>query len=241
VLEAHHLHASYGDLRVLSGVSLVVGAGEMVSLLGGNGSGKSTTLRTILGLVRPERGSVRFDGERIDGLPTAEVIRRGITMVPEGRRVFPWMTVRENLLLGAWVRRRRRADVARDLEGVMALFPVLRERLRQFGGTLSGGEQQMLAMARAIMLRPRLILMDEPSMGLAPAMVRRALEFIRTINAQGIAILLVEQNAKAALRMTHRAYVLEQGRVAIEGRSSDLLGDDRVRTAYLGELVGRRG
>jgi branched-chain amino acid transport system ATP-binding protein len=239
LLQIEDLHAGYGDLRVLSGVNLNVRSGELVSLLGGNGSGKSTTLKTILGIVRPQRGSIRFEGERIDGQTTPAIIRRGIGMVPEARRIFPWMTVRENLEMGAWVRRKDQPGVQKDLEYVLALFPRLRDRLQQLGGTLSGGEQQMLAMARALMQRPRLLLMDEPSMGLAPAFVQTVFEVIKKINHTGVSILMVEQNANAALRFTHRAYVLEQGVMAIEGSSRDLLSHDRVRTAYLGELARR--
>jgi len=237
LLSITDLQVAYGDLRVLRGVSLHVDAGELVSLLGGNGSGKSTTLKSILGLVRASAGEIRFDGERIDGLATPALVRRGLTLVPEARRIFPFMTVRENLELGVWVRRHDRAAVHDDLDRVMTLFPILRERLGQAGGTLSGGEQQMLAMARALMLRPRLVLMDEPSMGLAPAMVQQVFELIRAVNREGVAILMVEQNATAALQFTHRAYVLEQGVMAIEGASRDLLRHERVRTAYLGQLA----
>jgi branched-chain amino acid transport system ATP-binding protein len=241
VLEIRDLHVAYGDLQVLSGINLDVRSGELVSLLGSNGSGKSTTLKTILGIVRPQRGSIKLAGERIDGLPTPDIVRRGLTLVPEARRIFPWMTVRENLEMGAWARRKDRAGVAQDQDRVLALFPVLRSRLGQIGGTLSGGEQQMLAIARALMLRPRVLLMDEPSMGLAPTAVAATFELIRTINRSGVSILMVEQNANAALRFTHRAYVLERGVMAIEGRSSDLLRHERVRTAYLGELAHRSG
>ena len=237
LLEVRDLHVAYGDLRVLQGVNLYVGPGELVSLLGGNGSGKSTTLKTILGLVKPGRGEIGFDGARVDGLSTPALVRLGLTLVPEARRIFPFMTVRENLQMGAWVRRHDRVAVADDLERVLALFPVLRERLGQAGGTLSGGEQQMVAMARALMARPKLMLMDEPSMGLAPAVVHSVFELIRTVNRQGVGILMVEQNATAALQFTHRAYVLEQGVMAIEGPSKDLLSHERVRTAYLGQFA----
>jgi branched-chain amino acid transport system ATP-binding protein len=239
LLKIEDLHAGYGDLRVLSGVNLNIQRGELVSLLGGNGSGKSTTLKTILGIVRPQAGNIRIEGERIDGLTTPTIIRRGIGMVPENRRIFPWMTVRENLEMGSWIRRKDQRGVREDLKNVLDLFPRLRDRLHQLGGTLSGGEQQMLAMARALMQRPRLVLMDEPSMGLAPAFVQTVFEVIKEINQTGVSILLVEQNANAALRFTHRAYVLEQGVMAIEGPSRELLSHDRVRTAYLGELAKR--
>ncbi|HEY4659079.1 MAG TPA: ABC transporter ATP-binding protein [Gemmatimonadaceae bacterium] len=237
LLEIRDLHVAYGDLPVLRGVNLHVDAGELVSLLGGNGSGKSTTLKAILGLVKPRRGEIGFDGARVEGLATPALVRRGLTLVPEARRIFPFMTVRENLQMGSWVRRHDRAAVTADLERVLALFPLLRERLGQAGGTLSGGEQQMLAMARALMLRPKLMLMDEPSMGLAPAAVQSVFELIRAINREGVGILMVEQNATAALQFTHRAYVLEQGVMAIEGPSKDLLRHERVRTAYLGQFA----
>jgi len=237
LLEIDNLHTAYGDLHVLQGINLRVAAGELVSLLGGNGSGKSTTLKTIIGFLRPTEGTIVFNGSRIDRLSTPEIIRRGITMVPEGRRVFPWMAVRENLALGSWVRRQQRAQVRQDLEHVLDLFPPLRARLGQLAGTMSGGEQQMLAMARALMMRPRLVLMDEPTMGLAPNLVETVFELIQTINRSGVAVLLVEQNAHAALGFTDRAYVLEHGRMAIEGASRELLRHERVRTAYLGELA----
>lgn len=236
LLQIDDLHVAYGQLRVLQGISLRIRAGGLVSLLGGNGAGKSTTQKAILGFVRATSGSIVFEGKPLGNLPVPEIIRRGITMVPEGRRVFPWMPVRENLALGAWVRRHRSEELKQDLDRVLDLFPILRARLGQLAGTMSGGEQQMLAMARALMMRPKLVLMDEPTMGLAPKLVDTVLELIQKINQSGVAILLVEQNARAALGFTDHAYVLERGRLAIEGRSADLLSDERVRSAYLGEL-----
>lgn len=236
LLQIKDLHVAYCELRVLQGVSLEIKAGELVSLLGGNGSGKSTTQKTILGFVKPTSGLITFEGARLDTLSVPEIIRKGITMVPEGRRVFPFMSVHENLILGAWVRRKERAELKQDLERVLELFPILRTRLQQLAGTMSGGEQQIVAMARALMMRPKLVLMDEPTMGLAPKLVDEVLELIQTVNRNGIAVLLVEQNARTALGFTDRAYVLERGRLVIEGPSKDLLSNERVRSAYLGEL-----
>lgn len=226
----------YGSLRALKGVSLEVHQGEIVCLLGGNASGKSTTMKTILGMVHPSAGRVEFEGERIDHLPTEEVVRRGISLVPEARRIFGRMTVWENLLMGSLVRRGApAADVAQDLERAYALFPRLRERAQQLGGTLSGGEQQMLAIARALMARPRLLLMDEPSMGLAPALVDQVFDIIQTINGQGTTILVVEQNAAVALGIARRGYVLQNGRIVIHDTAETLLRADHIRRAYLGE------
>jgi branched-chain amino acid transport system ATP-binding protein len=224
----------YGAVHALHGVSLVVNEGELVCLLGGNASGKSTTMKTILGLVKPRSGSVTFKGQRIDGLKTSQIIRRGIASVPEARRLFPRMTVRENLLMGAYIRSDR--EVESDVERVLDLFPRLRERWKQEGGTLSGGEQQMLAMARALMSRPALICMDEPSMGLAPAFVERVYELIGQIRAQGTTVLVVEQSAHVALEIADRAYVLQNGEMRLEGPARDLLANDEVRRAYLGEV-----
>jgi len=226
----------YGSLRALRGVSLEVHQGEIVCLLGGNASGKSTTMKTILGMVHPSAGRVEFEGKRIDHLPTEEVVRRGISLVPEARRIFGRMTVWENLLMGSLVRRGApAADVAQDLERAYALFPRLRERAQQLGGTLSGGEQQMLAIARALMSRPRLLLMDEPSMGLAPALVDQVFDIIQTINRQGTTILVVEQNAAVALGIARRGYVLQNGRIVIHDTAETLLRADHIRRAYLGE------
>ncbi|MBI3989378.1 MAG: ABC transporter ATP-binding protein [candidate division NC10 bacterium] len=227
---------SYGSLPVLKGVSLEVKGGEIVCLLGGNASGKSTTMKTILGTVPPRKGTIEFDGQRIDGLPTAEIVRRGISLVPEGRRIFARMTVWENLVMGAFTRREAPADeLTEDLERIYGLFPRLRERRDQLGGTLSGGEQQMLAIGRALMSRPRLLLMDEPSMGLAPALVDLVFDIIREINSRGMTILVVEQNASVALSMAHRGYVLKNGRIVMHDRASALLEAEGVRRAYLGE------
>ncbi len=226
----------YGPVEVLKQVSLEIREGEIVCLLGGNASGKSTTMKSILGVVRPTAGSIAFDGERIDGLPTEAVVRRGIALVPEARRIFGRMTVRENLSMGAFVRRGApAAEIAGDLDRVHALFPRLEERADQLGGTLSGGEQQMLAIARALMARPRLILMDEPSMGLAPALVDQVFDIIQAINRQGTTILVVEQNAAVALSIAARGYVLQNGRIVAHDTAAALLGADHIRRAYLGE------
>lgn len=223
----------YGPIPILQDIYLEVYAGEIVCLLGGNASGKSTTLKTILGLVRPARGTVEFRGERIDGLPTAQIVARGIAIVPENRRIFPQMSVLENLEMGAYLRRDRRA-FAEDLERVLGLFPRLGERLRQAGGTLSGGEQQMLAVGRALMSRPSLLLMDEPSMGLAPVLVERSFELIQEINRQGTTVLMVEQNAQMALSIARRGYVLQTGRIALADTAENLLASETMRRAYLG-------
>jgi branched-chain amino acid transport system ATP-binding protein len=235
LLEVEDLHVAYGRIEALRGVDLAVGEGEIVTLLGANGAGKTTTLRTISGLLHPIQGSVSFDGQRIDGLKAHDVVGLGIGHVPEGRRVFPRMTVNDNLLMGAY--RRRRGSTGADLDRVFSLFPVLKERQKQDGGTLSGGEQQMLAIGRALMGRPRLLLLDEPSMGLAPLIVARIFTILQEINEQGTTVLVVEQNAAQALRLASRGYVLETGTVALSDRAETLLADDRVRSAYLGEDV----
>ena len=232
LLQVDGLRVAYGGIEALRGVSFDVEDGAIVTLLGANGAGKTTTLRSISGLLRPRGGSISFDGQRIDGLPAHEMVRFGISHVPEGRRIFPRMSVRENLLMGAY---HRRDDLSADLDRVYELFPVLRERNSQDGGTLSGGEQQMLAIGRALMARPRLLLLDEPSMGLAPMIVARIFEIIREINEQGTTVLLVEQNAAQALRLASRGYVLETGEIVMSDDASKLLADDRVRAAYLGE------
>jgi branched-chain amino acid transport system ATP-binding protein len=226
----------YGALRALKGVTLEVRQGEIVCLLGGNASGKSTTMKTILGMVHPTAGRVEFEGQRIDHLPTETVVRLGISLVPEARRIFGRMTVWENLLMGSLVRRHApAAEVTQDLERVYGLFPRLRERIQQLGGTLSGGEQQMLAIGRALMARPRLLLMDEPSMGLAPALVDQVFDIIQTINRQGTTILVVEQNAAVALGIASRGYVLQNGRIVVHDTAETLLRADHIRRAYLGE------
>ncbi|MBO9346401.1 MAG: ABC transporter ATP-binding protein [Chloroflexi bacterium] len=223
----------YGPLQVHFGVSLQVKRGEIVCLLGGNASGKSTTMKVILGLVRPRAGRVTFDGRAILGLPTPQIIRLGIGSVPESRRIFPEMTVRENLLMGAYSRRDR-AEIQRDYERMLELFPRLRQRLNQRGGVLSGGEQQMLAMARALMGRPKLLCMDEPTMGLSPLFVDRVLALIQRINQDGVTIFMVEQNANLALQIAHRGYVLQNGRIVLEGPAAALRNSPEVRDAYLG-------
>ncbi|MFB3882263.1 MAG: ABC transporter ATP-binding protein [Armatimonadota bacterium] len=228
--------AYYGNVQALKGVSLHVNEGEIVALIGANGAGKTSTLRTISGLLSPRRGSVTFEGRAIGGLPPERVVRLGISQVPENRRLFASLSVRDNLLLGAyhlsW--REKRANCQRDLEQVWELFPVLKERARQLAGTLSGGEQQMLAIGRALMSRPRLMLLDEPSLGLAPRAVRTIFEAIPRFRERGLTVLLVEQNARAALQIANRAYVLETGRVVMEGSSQDLLNQREVQRAYLG-------
>ena len=236
LLQVADLGVRYGQRRALDGVSLTVGAGEIVTLLGANGSGKSTTLRAISGLVRPAAGTLRFQGRDLARLSADAVVAAGIGHVPEGREVFGEFTVLENLQVGAHTVSAR--DVPERLEAAFALFPVLRERRRQRAGTLSGGEQQMLAMARALMTRPALLLLDEPSLGLAPRLVREIFAVIRRVNAGGVAVLLVEQNARAALALAARGYVLETGRVVAAGRSADLAVDPRIRAAYLGLAAG---
>jgi branched-chain amino acid transport system ATP-binding protein len=234
VLALGDVHAYYGNIRALRGISLEVRPGEIVTLIGANGAGKTTTLRTIIGTVRPRRGSVTFNGHRLDALATDRIVRLGIAQSPEGRRVFPRMTVLENLELGAFARPDRQA-IAADLDRVLTLFPRLRERLAQRAGTLSGGEQQMLAIGRALMARPTLLLLDEPSMGLAPILVDTIFRIIEDINRQGTTILLVEQNARMALRVAHRGYVIQTGRIALHDAAGELLRSDLVRKTYLGE------
>jgi branched-chain amino acid transport system ATP-binding protein len=234
MLELADVHTYYGNIRALRGLSLSVERGEIVTLIGGNGAGKTTTLRTILGLVRPRRGSVTFNGTRVDTLATDRIVRLGVAQSPEGRHIFPRMSVLENLELGAFARRDR-DGIAPDLERVLSLFPRLRERLTQKGGTLSGGEQQMLAISRALMARPELLLLDEPSMGLSPILVETIFRIIQDINRQGTTILLVEQNARMALRVAHRGYVIQTGRIVLHDAAAALLRSDLVRKTYLGE------
>jgi len=235
VLRLREVDTYYGRIQVLRRVSLDVAQGEIVCLLGGNASGKSTTMKTILGAVRPTSGTVEFEGQVINDTRTARRIESGIAIVPENRRVFPRMTIRENLEMGAFLRRDR-VSVQADLERVLDLFPRLRERLTQLAGTLSGGEQQMLAIGRALMSRPRLVLMDEPSMGLSPALVQRNFQLIRDINRSGVTIFMVEQNAAMALSIAHRGYVLRTGEIVMAGPAADLLKSEGIRRAYLGEL-----
>jgi branched-chain amino acid transport system ATP-binding protein len=233
LLALEGIDSFYGPVQVHFGLSLTVRRGQIVCLLGGNASGKSTTMKTILGLMHPRAGRVLFNGQNITGLATPAIVRRGIASVPEARRLFPAMRVRENLLMGAFARSDA-AEVARDLDRVLALFPRVRERLEQRAGTLSGGEQQMVAIARALMGRPLLICMDEPTMGLSPLYVERVLELIQTINQQGVTIFMVEQNASLALRIAHYGYVLQNGRLVLSGPAATLLRDPRIRDAYLG-------
>jgi branched-chain amino acid transport system ATP-binding protein len=232
LLEVSEVHAHYGTIEALRGVSLTVGEGEVVTMIGSNGAGKSTTLRSISGLTPASAGTIKFAGEEITRIPAHEIVSHGIALSPEGRHCFPRMSVRENLDLGAF--RRRGREVSEDLERVYTLFPRLQERERQKAGTMSGGEQQMLAIGRALMARPRLLMLDEPSMGLAPILVQRIYATIGEINRQGVAILLVEQNANYALDASKRGYVLETGRIALSGESSKLRGDPEVQRAYLG-------
>jgi branched-chain amino acid transport system ATP-binding protein len=236
LLELDGVMAFYGPVRALNGISIRIEAGEIVCLLGGNASGKSTTMKTILGTVRAASGTVHFGGERIDRLPTQQIVARGIALVPEARRLFGRMTVRENLMMGAFSRRRESTDdLNADYERVFGLFPRVKERLEQYAGTLSGGEQQMVAIGRALMARPKLLLMDEPSMGLAPVFVDQVFDIIRSINQQGTTILVVEQNAAVALSIAHRGYVLQGGRIVGADRADALLASDEIRRAYLGD------
>jgi len=233
VLEVRDLCVSYGAIEAVKGVSLSLGKGEIVTIIGANGAGKSTTLRTIMGLVSAKGGTVVYDGWTVTGRPTHEVVRRGMTLVPEGRAVFANLTVHENLVMGAFTREDRAIDA--DYERVFEIFPRLKERRTQNAGTLSGGEQQMLAIARALMSRPKVLLLDEPSLGLAPLLVHTIFESIEEVNRSGTAVLLVEQNANAALKHSHRAYVLETGDLILTGPSAEIAQDPRVKEAYLGE------
>ena len=234
MLEVTDLEVSYGKIKAVKGISFTVGEGEVVSLIGTNGAGKTTTLRTISGLLRPSAGSITFEGKRIDQVPAHQIVQLGLAHSPEGRRIFPRMTVEENLLLGAFSRSDH-GTIGKDLHAAYELFPILGERSRQPAGTFSGGEQQMLAMGRAMMSRPKLLMLDEPSMGLSPLMMKRIMSTVKTLQAQGTTILLVEQNAQAALRLATKGYVLEVGKVVLSGTGRDLLSSDDVRKAYLGE------
>ena len=233
MLEVHDLHVYYGEIHALKGVTFQVTQGEIVTLLGNNGAGKSTTLKTLSGLLAPRRGEVRFDGGSLLGASPHRIVQRGITHVPEGRRIFNRLTVQENLHMGAYTRSDR--DVPGDMDKVFGVFPRLKERRTQVAGTLSGGEQQMLAIGRALMAKPQLLLLDEPSMGLAPVLVEQIFETVLAINRQGVTVLLVEQNAAMALSIASRGYVLETGRIALEGPAADLAVNPEVRRAYLGE------
>jgi branched-chain amino acid transport system ATP-binding protein len=232
LLKLEGVNTYYGSIHILTDSNLQVGDGELVCLLGGNASGKSTTLKTILGLVRPRTGTVTFAGEDVTSMPTSHRIKRGLAIVPENRRLFGPMTVLENLEMGSYLR--PKADLKEEFERVYALFPLLYERRSQLAGTLSGGEQQMVAMGRALMSQPRLLLMDEPSMGLAPILVERSFEIIKQVNDSGVAMLVVEQNANVSLSIADRGYVLSTGRIVLEGKASDLIENDDLRKAYLG-------
>ena len=233
MLELRDVHAYYGNIHALKGVSLTVEPGEIVTLIGANGAGKSTTLKTISGLLRPRHGEITFDGGRIDGVKAHDIVVLGISQAPEGRRIFPRMSVTENLEMGAFLRRKG-PETAADYERVFTLFPRLRERRSQLGGTLSGGEQQMLAIARALMARPKLILLDEPSMGLAPILVEQIFQIIRDINASGTTVLLVEQNALMALGIARRGYIMQTGEIVLSDASAALAKNPEVKKAYLG-------
>ena len=233
-LEIKDLRVHYGKIEAIKGISITVNQGEIVTLIGANGAGKTTILKTISGLIAPTSGQILFDGEDIQKIPAFKRVDLGISQAPEGRGIFPGMTVLENLEMGKYIRKNRKAEMSEDLERVFTLFPRLQERRTQMGGTLSGGEQQMLAIGRALMARPKLILLDEPSMGLAPMMIQNIFRIITEINNQGVTVLLVEQNAQQALKRAHRAYVLEVGSVTKEAKASELLNDPHVKSAYLG-------
>jgi branched-chain amino acid transport system ATP-binding protein len=234
LLELSKVEVAYGGIHAVKGIDLTVGAGELVCLIGANGAGKTTTLKGICGLQPVQAGTIRYAGADITGKPPFQLVRQGLAMVPEGRGVFGALTIEENLAMGAYARNDR-AAIARDVERVYGLFPRLKERRRQTAGTMSGGEQQMLAMGRALMSRPKLLLLDEPSMGLAPLMVQKVFETILTVSGEGVTILLIEQNAKLALEVSHRGYVMESGEIILKGDAKKLLHDPAVRAAYLGE------
>ncbi|WP_040883553.1 ABC transporter ATP-binding protein [Janibacter sp. HTCC2649] len=233
MLEVKDLVVAYGKIKAVKGISFSVEEGEVVTLIGTNGAGKTTTLRTISGLLRPASGSIRFQGKRIDETPAHQIVTLGLAHSPEGRRIFPRLTVEQNLLLGAFSR--RDSDVKKDLQAAYDLFPILGERKAQAAGTFSGGEQQMLAMGRAMMSRPKLLMLDEPSMGLSPLMMKTVMSTVTTLQQQGTTILLVEQNAQAALKRASKGYVLEVGKIVLQGTGKELLASDDVRKAYLGE------
>ncbi|MGE5525913.1 MAG: ABC transporter ATP-binding protein [Rhodospirillaceae bacterium] len=234
MLEVAGLRVAYGGINAVKGIDFVVKRGELVTLIGANGAGKTTTLKALAGLLHPVGGVIRYENADITGMPAHLLVRRGLALVPEGRGVFPRLTIEENLAMGAYARHDR-ADVRADIDRAYSLFPRLAERRRQLAGTLSGGEQQMLAIARALMSRPRLLLLDEPSMGLAPIMVQRIFETIKQVAAEGMTLLLVEQNAKVALEISNRGYVMESGRIVLADQARALLSNDQVRHAYLGE------
>lgn len=237
MLNITDLHVSYGSIEVIHGISLEVKQGECVALIGANGAGKSSILRAITGLAKPVKGSVSFEGARVDGTDPSDIVKRGIAMVPEGRRVFPFMSVRDNLMMGAFTRTDK-ADIQNTLDSILTRFPRLKERYGQAAGTLSGGEQQMMVIGRALMAKPKLLLLDEPSLGIAPKLVQDIARSIVAINRdEGVSVLLVEQNSRMALSISHRAYAMATGNVVIEGKSKDLLHDDRIKAAYLGGEV----
>lgn len=236
MLKIQDLKVAYGGIQALKGISLEVEEGKIVALIGANGAGKSTTLRSIVGLVKPESGIITYHGEDLSKVQTQDLVKKGITLVPEGRRVFPNLTVLENLKIGAFYRKDEK-NVKEDLEWVYTLFPRLKERTWQLAGTLSGGEQQMLAVGRALMSRPKLLMMDEPSLGLAPLIVKEIFNIIEEIHKQGVTILLIEQNANVSLKIAHKAYVMETGLITLEGTGKELLTNDEVKKAYLGESV----
>ena len=232
MLRLENIHTSYGPIKAIRGIDMEIRKGEIVSLIGSNGAGKSTCLMTISGILTPSEGNILLENRHIAGLSPHRIVSQGICQVPEGRRIFPRLTVLENLEMGAFL---RRGDFLPTLQRVFKLFPILDERKSQYGGTLSGGEQQMLAIGRALMANPEILLLDEPSLGLAPIMVSKIFKTIQEINSEGVTVLLVEQNARAALRLSHRGYVLENGIIALSGSGQELLDNDRVRHAYLGE------
>ena len=238
ILEVKDLNVSYGGIKAVKDISFAVPKGEVVTLIGANGAGKSSTLRSIVGLVKPESGSILLKGEELAGMPTEQIVTKGITLVPEGRRVFPDMTVAENLKIGAYM---RKDSLDEDMNWVYDLFPRLKERSWQLAGTLSGGEQQMLAIGRALMSRPEIIMMDEPSLGLAPIIVKGVFDIIREINKQGVTILLVEQNANMALKAANLGYVMETGRITLSGTGAELLENEAVKAAYPGKATKYKG
>ena len=232
LLKVDDIHVFYGAIHAIKGISLEVNEDEIVTLIGANGAGKSTTLNTIAGLLKPRQGTVTFDGQQLNGMPASRIVSRGMALCPEGRRIFQQMTVRENLEMGGFTR--PSSEIAGSMDEMFQRFPRLKEREKQIAGTLSGGEQQMLAMARALMSKPRLLMLDEPSMGLAPILVEQIFEIVKELHGSGVTVLLVEQNAQMALSVADRAYVLETGTISMEGPASELLNNDQVRKAYLG-------
>ncbi|TCO75198.1 ABC transporter ATP-binding protein [Marinisporobacter balticus] len=234
MLKINNLNVFYGGIHALKGINIDVEEGKIISLIGANGAGKTTTLGTIMGLVKPSEGTIYYEGEPIINRRTKDIVKKGIVLAPEGRRIFPNLTVEENLILGAYVRENKEA-IKKDMQWVYSLFPRLKERMWQKGGTMSGGEQQMLAVGRALMTKPKILMLDEPSLGLAPLIVKDIFEIIKQIHKEGVTILLIEQNAKAALQIADYGYVLETGKVVLEGKGMELLNNEEVQKAYLGE------